>query len=104
MAEKKKAKPTTKKALPDLRQGVKWFSDGLKAIVASMGNALTLREVAVEPGSTLWSIAEKELGDGKRWKEVYLLNIVQMTKDQVSKGRIPTPELIYPGQTVKLWA
>lgn len=46
----------------------------------------------VKPGETLWSIAEKALGDGERWSEIYALN----------RDRIPNPSVIYPGQVLRL--
>jgi nucleoid-associated protein YgaU len=39
---------------------------------SSKASANTLREVG--PGESLWSIAEKELGDGERWREIADLN------------------------------
>jgi len=47
----------------------------------------------VESGDSLWAIAEAELGDGKRWKEIYELN-----KDVIGDN----PDLIKPGQELKL--
>lgn len=46
----------------------------------------------VKPGDSLWMIAQRLLGDGRRWHEVYVLN----------RDRIHNPDLIYPGQTLKL--
>ena len=46
----------------------------------------------VVKGDCLWKIAEKQLGDGSRWAEIYELN----------KGAIKDPSLIYPGQVFKL--
>ena len=42
----------------------------------------------VQKGDCLWTIAEKNLGDGYRWKEIYELN----------RDSIRDPGLIYPGQ------
>lgn len=42
----------------------------------------------VQKGDCLWTIAEKNLGDGNRWKEIYELN----------RDSIRDPGLIYPGQ------
>ena len=46
----------------------------------------------VQKGDCLWSIAEKELGDGFRWKEIYELN----------RESIADPSLIYPGQELRM--
>ena len=42
----------------------------------------------VQKGDCLWTIAEKNLGDGNRWKEIYERN----------RDSIRDPGLIYPGQ------
>lgn len=46
----------------------------------------------VKSGDTLWGIAQKALGDGSRWREIYELN----------KDQIQNPDLIFPGQAFKL--
>ncbi len=46
----------------------------------------------VARGDCLWKIAERELGDGLRWKEIYRAN----------RDRIKDPSLIYPGQELIL--
>lgn len=46
----------------------------------------------VAKGDTLWAIAQRTLGDGARWKEIFELN-----RDTVSNAN-----LIYPGQTLRL--
>lgn len=48
--------------------------------------------VVVEEGDCLWSIAEEQLGDGNRWKEIYELN----------EDSIDDPSLIHPGQELIL--
>ncbi|MCL2423433.1 MAG: LysM peptidoglycan-binding domain-containing protein [Micrococcales bacterium] len=45
----------------------------------------------VEPGDSLWKIAEEHLGDGSRWPEIYALN-----------PWIDDPNLIYPGQELAM--
>jgi len=47
----------------------------------------------VDKGESLWAIAEQELGDGKRWKEIYEAN-----KDVIGDN----PDLIKPGQELKI--
>jgi hypothetical protein len=46
----------------------------------------------VQKGDCLSAIAQAKLGDGNRWREIYDLN-----RDQISD-----PNLIYPGQVLKL--
>lgn len=45
----------------------------------------------VQPGDSLWSIAQKELGDGSRWGEIYSANRGVIGND---------PSLIHPGQVL----
>ena len=47
----------------------------------------------VKSGDSLRKIAQKQLGDGNRWKEIYELN-----KDTVGSN----PNLIYPGQVYNM--
>ena len=42
-------------------------------------------------GDTLWGLAKRFLGDGGRWTELHKLN-----------AKIKNPNLIYPGQVIKL--
>lgn len=47
----------------------------------------------VKRGDSLWKIAQKQLGDGTRWREIYQLN----------QGIIgPDPDRIYPGQVYNM--
>ncbi|MBN1514419.1 MAG: LysM peptidoglycan-binding domain-containing protein [Phycisphaerae bacterium] len=50
------------------------------------------RTYTVKSGDSFWRIADRELGDGNRWREVYELN-----KDQVS-----TPDRLKVGQVIQL--
>jgi DNA-binding SARP family transcriptional activator len=53
----------------------------------------------VQPGDSLWRIAERELGSGFRWREIYRLNEGTRFFD----GRSLTdPHLIYPGWVLEL--
>jgi len=53
----------------------------------------------VQPGDSLWRIAERELGSGFRWREIYRLNEGR----RFSEGRSLTdPHLIYPGWVLEL--
>lgn len=44
--------------------------------------------VTVKKGDTLWGIAQRTLGSGARWREIY----------EANKSKIKNPNLIYPGQ------
>ena len=46
----------------------------------------------VQPGSTLWAIAEESLGDGIRYVEVF----------EANRDLIRDPDLIYPGQIFRM--
>lgn len=48
----------------------------------------------VEAGESLWDIAEKRLGDGNRYKEIYKLN---KGREQPDGGRLSDPDVIEPG-------
>lgn len=56
-------------------------------------NSSQTRTYTVKKGDSLWNIAQKFLGKGSRWQEIYKLN-----KDVVGSD----PNLIYPGQTFVL--
>jgi nucleoid-associated protein YgaU len=48
--------------------------------------------VLVEEGDTLWGIAERELGNGSRYNEIFAAN----------REVIENPDLIYPGQKIRI--
>jgi nucleoid-associated protein YgaU/DNA-binding SARP family transcriptional activator len=55
--------------------------------------------VTVEPGDSLWEIAEERLGDGHRYSEIFDLNVGRPQPD----GEVLTdPSLIQPGWTLQL--
>lgn len=58
----------------------------------STQNAPKVKTYKVVEGDTLWNIAKKYLGDGERYTEIYQLN----------KDIIVNPNLIYPGQKLKM--
>ncbi|MFI2361433.1 LysM peptidoglycan-binding domain-containing protein [Promicromonospora sp. NPDC019610] len=74
------------KAGPDDREAVDVTNSGKAAA-----------EVVVEPGDTLWGIAEEELGDGTKYPEVFEAS---RATDQPGGERLTDPDLIYPGWTV----
>ncbi len=46
----------------------------------------------VQPGDSLWQIARRTYGDGRYWVLLY----------QANADRIANPNLIYPGQQLRL--
>jgi DNA-binding SARP family transcriptional activator len=53
----------------------------------------------VRPGDSLWRIAERELGSGFRWREIYRVNQGKRFADGRS---LTNPRLIYPGWVLDL--
>lgn len=64
----------------------------LIAVFSQPAQAAAQRSYRVKWGDSLWSIAQKELGSGMRWKELYRLN----------RQRIMLPNVIFPYQTILL--
>jgi nucleoid-associated protein YgaU len=56
------------------------------------GNARPGEWLVVQPGHSLWRIARQTYGSGLRYAEVYAEN----------RGQIADPDLIFPGQALKL--
>jgi DNA-binding SARP family transcriptional activator len=54
-----------------------------------------------KPRDTLWRIAERFLGDPRRWPEIYALNKGNELPDPPG-GQFDDPNLIYPGQALVL--
>ena len=58
-------------------------------VPASESNSLIYE---IRKGDTLWKIAEKHLGDGSRYTEIF----------EANKEVIKNPDLIYPGQKIRI--
>lgn len=56
-------------------------------------NMTNMRTYTVKSGDSLSAIAQSEMGDAKRWPELYAAN-----KDAVGKN----PDLIHPGLELKI--
>ncbi|MET7390487.1 hypothetical protein ACFYPT_38720 [Streptomyces sp. NPDC005529] len=70
---------------------------GTQAASRDEGRAYTVREV--RPAESLWSIAERELGDGERWREIADLNEGHtMTDGQVFRSN----SFLQPGWTLAM--
>ena len=75
------------------QSGVRGVINKLKEWMSKNGgNATSYRDYTVKETDTLFDIAQNELGAASRWQEIYNLN-----KDVISD-----PNLIYPGQKIKL--
>ena len=80
-----------------------WANEPIEAVAveevedAATGGALVAYRVVQH--DTLWGIAERFLGDGMRWREVYEASRQGV---QVHRGEMTDPNLIYPGDIVLL--
>lgn len=59
-----------------------------------MTSAVVVRAASRGVHDSLWRIADRELGDGARWPELFTLNKGRI---QADGQRLATPNLIYPG-------
>jgi nucleoid-associated protein YgaU len=59
---------------------------------ARIDNTVIPKTYTVEAGDCLWNISKRFLGAGERQMEIYMLNA----------GILETPDLIHPGQVLKL--
>ena len=80
-----------------------WRAAGTLLVVAALavsGGA----SYTVQPGDTLWQIAERILGNRNRWREIYDLNKVAIEKAQALPGRrdFRGPSWIFPGTVLVL--
>ncbi|WP_245882685.1 LysM peptidoglycan-binding domain-containing protein [Yoonia sediminilitoris] len=75
---------------PFKREVAQDVADALAAELAQEGSDVAVR--TVQPGSTLWAIAEENLGHGLFFVEVYAAN----------SDLIKDPDLIYPGQILSI--
>ena len=71
----------------------------LQIPVSSATPHASAESVLVEPGDTLWEIAEERLGDGHRFDEVFDLNRGDFQPDG---GALANPSLIRPGWRLEI--
>jgi hypothetical protein len=62
------------------------------------------RQYVVEKGDSLWSIADRFLGEGDRWTEIYELNqmLIARRQDRPGQRHRTGPHWIYPGTVLVL--
>lgn len=79
--------PTPKGPLPD-------FSDVTSGSSSAPARNTTDREVTytVLKGDSLSKIAQRQYGDGKKWKPIF----------EANRDQITNPDLIHPGQVLKI--
>ncbi|HDF5576529.1 TPA: LysM peptidoglycan-binding domain-containing protein [Clostridioides difficile] len=63
-------------------------------------NATNTKTYTVKSGDSLWSICQKQLGNGSLYKKVYELNKSMM--DKANKGKNLSKYTIYKGQVLRL--
>ncbi|MDI7817573.1 LysM peptidoglycan-binding domain-containing protein [Clostridioides difficile] len=63
-------------------------------------NAPNAKTYTVKAGDSLWSICQKQLGDGSLYKKVYELNKTML--DKANKGKNLSKYTIYKGQVLRL--
>ncbi|MBG0257494.1 LysM peptidoglycan-binding domain-containing protein [Clostridioides difficile] len=91
----KKLVPATPKSNDTGRPNVKIEPKRVDSINAPSGKTYT-----VKAGDSLWSICQKQLGNGSLYKKVYELNKTMM--DKANKGKKVPKYTIYKGQVLKL--
>jgi DNA-binding SARP family transcriptional activator len=75
------------------------YTAPVATVRAASAEALKHATYRVRSGDSLWRIAERELGSGFRWREIFRLN-----KDRsfANGHRLTNPHLIYPGWVLAL--
>jgi nucleoid-associated protein YgaU len=84
--------PGWRPSLPGLVPGTFDLADLLRFAGVLAGGPPPPRTYVVQPGDTLSSIAQDQLGDANCWPAIFLLN----------RGLIRNPDLIFPGQVLTL--
>ncbi|MGH1369895.1 MAG: peptidoglycan-binding protein LysM [Maritimibacter sp.] len=64
--------------------------DGISAVEADVETETLFH--TVEKGDTLWAVAQKTLGDGNKYNEIF----------EANKPMLSHPDKIYPGQVLRI--
>jgi nucleoid-associated protein YgaU len=56
-----------------------------------------VKRIKVKEGDTLWSLAQAHMGDGQRYKELFLINATTMVMDRENAPDKIGPNFIYDG-------
>ena len=64
--------------------------EGVSAVEADVESETLFH--TVEKGDTLWAVAEKTLGNGSRYNEIF----------EANRPMLKDPDLIYPGQVLRI--
>lgn len=91
----RKLVPATPKSNDAGRPSIKIEPKRVDSVNATSGKTYT-----VKSGDSLWSICQKQLGNGSLYKKVYELNKSMM--DKANKGKKVPKYTIYKGQVLKL--
>ncbi|MPY88938.1 MAG: LysM peptidoglycan-binding domain-containing protein [Luteitalea sp.] len=59
---------------------------------ASLVPVTAEQSYTVVDGDSLWKIAGRQLGDGKKWAKIY----------EANRDKIKDPDIIYPGQVLTM--
>jgi len=63
-----------------------------------------MKQIIIQPGDSLWSLAAKHLGDPFRWKEIWRVNHDAITKAQLrypeARRNMRGPDWIFDGDTL----
>ena len=70
-----------------------------RALLTKLGNAGHAHSYRVAAGDTLWAIARRQLGDARRWRDIFHLN---EGRHQPGGRQLTDPRLILPGWRLRL--
>jgi nucleoid-associated protein YgaU len=87
--DKKSAPPEPKPDFSNVSAGGSSTAPAAPQPTATIGSD---RTYVVVKGDSLSKIAKREYGDAKKWRTIY----------EANKDLIKDPDLIYPGQTLKI--
>ena len=86
-------------------QSARSLGEGLRAMYADFMRLFTpdnTEMITIEKGDTLWAIAEKHLGSGTRWQEIYVMNMDVIHAAQVDRRVAIGSDMIFPGTQIRV--